>query len=101
MKKILILLLLSLSLYADKTISIQTADCKENKGKTVMKEKLGFQPKSIYRGQISVGELVKIYSAGECPTVKKTSFSCVVGEPFKEMSKEGIVTYKMYSGECL
>lgn len=101
MKKILILLLLSFSLHADKTISIQTADCKENKSKKILEQRLGFQPRSIYRGQISVGELIKIYSAKECPKIKKTSYSCVVGEPLKQMTKEDWVTYKMYSGECL
>jgi hypothetical protein len=25
----------------------------------------------------------------------------VIGKPFREMEKEGIVTYRMYSGECL
>jgi hypothetical protein len=69
--------------------------------KIVLKEKLGFQSKSMFRGQIAVGELVKIYSANECPKTEKRSFSCVIGKPFREMEKEGIVTYRMYSGECL
>jgi hypothetical protein len=36
---------------------------REIKSKTILKEKLGFQPKSMFRGQIAVGELIKIYSA--------------------------------------
>ena len=101
MKKLLLALLLTSSLYADQTISISTADCREIKSKNVLKEKLGFQPKSMFRGQIAVGELIKVYSANECPKTEKKFFSCVVGKPFKEMEKEGLVTYKMYSGECL
>jgi len=99
--RLLLALLLTSSLYAEQTISISAADCREIKSKTVLKEKLGFQSKSMFRGQIAVGELVKIYSANECPKTEKRSFSCVIGKPFREMEKEGIVTYRMYSGECL
>ena len=101
MKKIILLFLIfSLTSLFAKTISISNADCKKNKSQNVLKEKLGFQPRSIYRGQIRVGELVKIYSAEECSSVIKSSYSCSVKDSFKELNKEGLVTYKMYSGEC-
>lgn len=102
MKKItLLFFMFSLFSLSAKTISINNADCKENKSQIVLQKKLGFQPKAIYRGQIRVGELIKIYSSAGCSKIgKQLSFSCSVGDSVKEMEKEGLVTYKMYTGTC-
>jgi len=101
MKQLLLTLILASSLHADTKLYINSAVCEEVQNQSALKQKFGFQPKSVFKGQTKNDGPAMVYSDRECAKENKGYFNCTVVRHPLTYEKENLVDYKLYTGKCL